>query len=87
LGFTWSYDNQDTLQSKTAQGGGGVFRPVVWNSNDSPLQVTVMVDGRPIVFYRHFSTTKMPSSAALLPAMAQRPVPPVQPAAADSSSF
>ncbi len=88
VGFTWSFDNQDSLQSGATATSmvafvGGSFRPVVWpspgNFGDSPIQSTVMVDGRPLVFYRNYSTTKMPSLGDFGKAMTDRHVLPSPP--------
>ena len=84
IGFTWSYDNQDSMQSGSAAasglGLGGNFRPVVWpspgNFGDSPLQSTVVVDGRSWVFYRNHTSSTMPSLADLGKALQDRHVTP-----------
>lgn len=91
LGFSYSYRNQDGLHSYFAGASstgvvGGNFRPVVWPSGDtfgdSPLQTTVLLDGQPLVFYRNYTTSKMPSGADFLKAMADRHVLPTPPQAA-----
>lgn len=91
IGFTWSFENQDSLQSgatapNMAAFVGGSFRPVVWpslvNFGDSPIRSTVMVDGRPLVFYRNYSTTRMPSLVDFAKAMTDRHVQPVPPSLA-----
>jgi RHS repeat-associated protein len=89
IGFTWSFDNQDGLQSAYGPSGGagsalgGDVRPVVWpammNFGDSPLQCTVLVDGHPMVFHRRYEAGRMPRLADLQSRMLERGVNPAPP--------
>ncbi len=84
IGFTWSFDNQDGLQSAGAGGPGigGQFRPVVWpsgNFGDSRLQTTVCVEGESWAFQKNYSSTNMSSTSSLMVAMTARGVSPAPP--------
>lgn len=81
LGFTWNYDNQDSLQAGNpgVSNMGGQFRPIVWpspgNFGDSPIQTVVLINGSPTVFYRRHNATGLPNNATLFTAMSDRGVP------------
>ncbi|WP_306589370.1 carbohydrate binding domain-containing protein [Geothrix sp. 21YS21S-4] len=82
LGFFWTHDVSKTPDESARN--GGELRPVVWPSlylNDGFLQLTVGLQGDSVVFYRGIDPGRLPSSAALLQAMADRKVqvvPPVE---------